>query len=684
MPDIKRTRKGRPGPKAQRSALIVASGKSSGRDAQVQPKRESAPRPSKPSMLSVFEAGDSVEAFLERATEKEEAYETARGLEQSQRRRRPGPRGGAAARGVILAPGATAPLPKAAAGALFAPLDVPKRPAWDATTTAEVLDARERSSFVDWRRAVAALEERERKRREAARAGKRLAPSASVSTPFERNLEVWRQLWRTLERSDAVLLLVDARWPDFYANPDLIAYARSLGREVLIVAADAPTDADDAAPTPRRRRARAATTRLLGRRELRGEALARASRAARGDDKEGRPHCVGLVGYPNVGKSSCVNVLRDCDAYAHGVGARAGVSATPGKTKHLQTLLVGDDFELCDCPGLVFPALVAGGAAELICAGVVPIARMREPLAACQVVADRTPRALFDALYGTELCRQAGPLDARVLLDAVCERQDYLCAGSGAFDHNRAGREVVRAYVDGVLLHCHAPPGLAGDALAAFRADTRETATGRCSALAPSSRAKLILALAALAPAAAFVAPAAQSATVKVQETKADLEALAVKLNPVFPIHIPGDYSTKSPAELWDQMPEAGKWQIILFVGFLEFWSESGSGGAHYTKGGKPGAFPSFNSPAAGDEYKIPHPVPLDLFDPAGLSKNASPEKKERGLLIEINNGRLAMLGLFGFLAESKVPGSVPALSFIPAYDGDYMAPFAANFHVFN
>ncbi|EGB11991.1 hypothetical protein AURANDRAFT_14236, partial [Aureococcus anophagefferens] len=247
---------------------------------------------------------------------------------------------------------------------------------------------------------------------------------------------VWRQLWRTLERSDAVLLLVDARWPDFYANPDLIAYARSLGREVLIVvnkadylrpaqreawaahfraelgletaffsarqeqaaldeegrrardaalAAEAPTDADDAAPAPR--------PELLAR----GEALARASRAARGDDKEGRPHCVGLVGYPNVGKSSCVNVLRDCDAYAHGVGARAGVSATPGKTKHLQTLLVGDDFELCDCPGLVFPALVAGGAAELICAGVVPIARMREPLAACQVVADRTPRALFDA-----------------------------------------------------------------------------------------------------------------------------------------------------------------------------------------------------------------------------------------------------------------------------------------------
>ena len=61
------------------------------------------------------------------------------------------------------------------------------------------------------------------------------------------------------------------------------------------------------------------------------------------------------------------------------------------------------------------------------------------------------------------------------------------------------------------------------------------------------------------------------------------------------PIHIPGDYTTKSPAELWDQVPEAGKWQIVLFVCFLEFFSESGAGGAHYTKGGKPGAFPSFN-----------------------------------------------------------------------------------------
>ena len=40
------------------------------------------------------------------------------------------------------------------------------------------------------------------------------------------------------------------------------------------------------------------------------------------------------------------------------------------------------------------------------------------------------------------------------------------------------------------------------------------------------------------------------------------------------------------------------------------------------------------------------------------------------------------MLGIFGFLAASKVPGSVPVLSFIPPYDGNYMVPFEGNFHI--
>lgn len=87
----------------------------------------------------------------------------------------------------------------------------------------------------------------------------------------------------------------------------------------------------------------------------------------------------------------------------------------------------------------------------------------------------------------------------------------------------------------------------------------------------------------------------------------------------------------------------------------------------------EPGYFPSFDM--------VPHPVPFNLYDPWGVQKNKTPEQLERGRLIEINNGRLAMIGLFGFLSETKVPGAVPLLKGVglPAYDGEVMAPFVKN-----
>ena len=52
-------------------------------------------------------------------------------------------------------------------------------------------------------------------------------------------------------------------------------------------------------------------------------------------------------------------------------------------------------------------------------------------------------------------------------------------------------------------------------------------------------------------------------------------------------------------------------------------------------KGGTPGAYPSFED--------IPlHKMP-NLYDPLGIAAKNSPEKKAKGLLMEINNGRLAV-----------------------------------------
>ena len=91
-------------------------------------------------------------------------------------------------------------------------------------------------------------------------------------------------------------------------------------------------------------------------------------------------------------------------------------------------------------------------------------------------------------------------------------------------------------------------------------------------------------------------------------------------------------------------------------------------------RGGRPGDFPSFKENRA----LLPHPVPLDLWDPVGFTAKNSPEKKAQSLVAEINNGRLAMIGIMGFMAEAKVPGSVPALTgLIKPFAGDIMQPLA-------
>jgi len=47
---------------------------------------------------------------------------------------------------------------------------------------------------------------------------------------------------------------------------------------------------------------------------------------------------------------------------------------------------------------------------------------------------------------------------------------------------------------------------------------------------------------------------------------------------------------------------------------------------------------------------------------------------------MEVNNGRLAMLGIVGFLSADKVAGSVPSLNDIAIpCDGNVMAPFIAD-----
>lgn len=47
-------------------------------------------------------------------------------------------------------------------------------------------------------------------------------------TPYEKNVELWKQLWRVVERSDIVIQIVDGRDPLFYRCQDLETYTKEI------------------------------------------------------------------------------------------------------------------------------------------------------------------------------------------------------------------------------------------------------------------------------------------------------------------------------------------------------------------------------------------------------------------------------------------------------------------------
>ncbi|SPC63526.1 probable LSG1 - Large-Subunit GTPase involved in 60S ribosomal subunit biogenesis [Ustilago sp. UG-2017b] len=169
---------------------------------------------------------------------------------------------------------------------------------------------------------------------------------------------------------------------------------------------------------------------------------------------------VGLVGYPNVGKSSTINALLG--------EKKVSVSSTPGKTKHFQTIHLSPTTVLCDCPGLVFPQF-ATTSAELVCDGVLPIDQMREYTAPAELVAKRIPKDIVEGTYGirietlTEEEGGNGIPTGLEMLTAYAVARGFTRQGQGNPDESRAVRYVLKDYVNAKLLYGHPPPGIDPD-----------------------------------------------------------------------------------------------------------------------------------------------------------------------------------------------------------------------------
>lgn len=384
-------------------------------------------------------------------------------------------------------------------------LTIPRRPQWNKEQLKLQIERQENLAFLDWRRELAALTEN----------------NDLLLTPFERNIEVWRQLWRVVERCDLVVQIVDARSPLFFRSVDLEKYVDSLSKPdenkekknlLLVNKADLLTraqrvewasyfrekninyvffsalnanellekekeeaeqmqnphyrDSHDRNETDHENQTESESEsendnesediRILKIEELEELFMSAAPKFEVTEDYPDRKLQIGLVGYPNVGKSSTINAL---------VGLKkVSVSSTPGKTKHFQTIFLSPEVILCDCPGLVFPNFAYSNG-ELVCNGVLPIDQLREHIPPVSLVCQRIPKFYLEAVYGIHIPIQSKKdggngiyPTARELLNAYARARGYMTQGFGSADESRASRYILKDYVNGKLLYINPPP----------------------------------------------------------------------------------------------------------------------------------------------------------------------------------------------------------------------------------
>ena len=433
----------------------------------------------------------------------------------------------------------------------YTSIQIPRRPKWMPGIKPKDFEILENESYLNWRRSLSEIE---------------INAGNLVITPYEKNISVWRQLWLTIEKSQVLIQIVDARNPLFFRSEDLEIYIKSINKEkeylLLVNKADLLTkelrvtwadyfkknninfmffsalieddklendiisntieeDISDKEiitkdddnndfkhfkdsiinnkkkktkknkPENKDKSNNIISNQIKGEDEChkdnqtkiivnnnkennlednkasnnihlfndilyddykiynRCELIEKIKQVSKGKTKNhnSKSYMIGFVGYPNVGKSSVINVLMK--------KKKVGVAMMPGKTKHYQTLFLPNDDEIClmDCPGLVFPSFTFSKA-DLVINGIIPIDKLTDFLLPIQLIIYNIPKVVFENYYKISL---PDLYSSSQFLQVIANKYGYF-TGRAIPNESLAAKLVLKDYVSGSLLYCYNRP----------------------------------------------------------------------------------------------------------------------------------------------------------------------------------------------------------------------------------